>query len=131
MRGLVPAQSNPRLLPVHHQRAISAVHTLPVIFIRSSTNDTDLIVLSIATESWPSKPMGAKFSDESLQKCHVYPSLSHGSGLRGERCSERVNRFDYHQGALSNYESAFQVRVNGGLIRLLQLRVLAFGFFQD
>ena len=88
-------------------------------------------MLSIATESWPSKPMGAQFSDESLQECHVRPSLSHGSGLGGVRYSERVNRFDYHQGALSNYESAFQVRVNGGLIRLLQLRVLAFGFFQD
>jgi hypothetical protein len=77
MRGLVPAQSKPRLLPVHHQQAISAVHPIPVIFIRSSTNETDLTVLSIVTESWPSKMMGAKFSDKSLQECHVCPSLSH------------------------------------------------------
>jgi hypothetical protein len=65
------------VLPVRHQRAISTVHPLPVIFIRSSTNETDLIVLAIATESWPSKPMGAKFSEESLQECHVCPSLRH------------------------------------------------------
>jgi len=35
-------------------------------------------MLSVVTESWPSKPMGAKFSDESLQECHGCPSLSQG-----------------------------------------------------
>jgi len=116
MRGLVPAQSKPRLLPIHDQQAISKAHALPVIFKRGSTNDTDLIMLSIATESWPSKPMRPKFSDESLEKYHVQPSLSHGSGLCGVRYSETVNRFDYHQGALSNYESAVRVRINGSLM---------------
>jgi hypothetical protein len=93
MGGLVPAQSKPRLLPVHHQRAISTAHSLPVIFKRSSTNDTDLIVLSIATESWPSKAMGARFADESLQECHVSPSLSQeqASALRG--CFAPQERF--------------------------------------
>ncbi len=76
MRRLVPSQSKPRLLPIHHQQAISTLHLLPIIFVRGSTNETDLIVLSIDIEPWPSKAMGAKFCDESLQECHVYPSLS-------------------------------------------------------
>ena len=51
------------MLPVHHQQAISTLHPLPVIFISSSTTETDLIdLLAIATHSRPSKPMGAKFS---------------------------------------------------------------------
>jgi hypothetical protein len=79
MRRLIPAQSKPRLLPIHHQQAISALHFLPVVFIRGATDDTDLIVLAAGVESWPSKPMGAEFSDESLQECHVYPSLSYGT----------------------------------------------------
>jgi hypothetical protein len=33
--------------------------------------------LAIATESWPSKPMGAKVCEESLQEFHVCPSLRH------------------------------------------------------
>jgi hypothetical protein len=78
MRGLVPAQSEPRLLPAYHQQAISPVHPLPVVFIGISTNETDLIVLAIATESWPSKLMGAQFPDESLQERHVFPSLPTG-----------------------------------------------------
>ncbi len=53
-----------------------------------STNETDLIVLAIATESWPSKPMGAKFSEESLQEFPVCPSLRNGSELGGVICSE-------------------------------------------
>jgi hypothetical protein len=81
MRRLVPTQSKPRLLPIHRQQAISALHLLPVVFIRGSTDDTDLIVLAAGVESWPSKPMGAKFSDESLQECHVYPSF-----LTGQDC---------------------------------------------
>jgi hypothetical protein len=36
-------------------------------------------VLVTGTESWPTKLMGAKFSDDPLQECHVDPSLSHGS----------------------------------------------------
>jgi hypothetical protein len=76
VRRLVPAQSKRGLFPAYHQQTISAVHRLPVVFIGIATNDTDLIVLSIVTESWPSKPMGAKFSDEPLQECHVCPSLS-------------------------------------------------------
>jgi hypothetical protein len=32
------------------------------------------------------------------------------------RCFERVNRFDYPRGTLSNYESALRVRVNGWLV---------------
>jgi hypothetical protein len=67
-----------RVLPVRHEQAISASHLLPVIFVGSSTNETDLIVLAIATESWPSKPMGAKFSEESPQESHVCRSLPHG-----------------------------------------------------
>jgi hypothetical protein len=47
-------------------RRSGALHPLPVIFIRRSTDDTDLIVLSSIRESWPSKPMRTKFSDESL-----------------------------------------------------------------
>ncbi len=35
-------------------------------------------MLSIVTEAWPSKSVGAKFSDEPLQECHVDPSLSQG-----------------------------------------------------
>jgi hypothetical protein len=66
------------VLSARHQQAISTLHPLPIIFIRSSTNETDLIVLAIATESWPSKPMGAKVCEESLQECHVCPSLRRG-----------------------------------------------------
>jgi hypothetical protein len=84
MRRLVPAQSKPWLLPVHDQQAISALHPLPVIFICSSTTETDLIVLAIATEPWPSKLMGARFCEESLQEFHVCPSLRHGPELGGE-----------------------------------------------
>jgi len=72
------------VLPVRHQQAISALHRFPVILVRSSTNETDLIVLAIAAESWPSKPMGAKFSEESLQEFHICPSLRHGPELGGE-----------------------------------------------
>ena len=78
-----------KVVPPPHQRAISTVHPLPVIFVGSSANQTDLIVLlAIATESWPSKPMGAKFSEESLQESHVCPSLPHGPELGGVICSE-------------------------------------------
>jgi hypothetical protein len=41
------------VLPVRHHQAISASHPLPIIFVGSSTNETDLIVLAIATEPWP------------------------------------------------------------------------------
>jgi hypothetical protein len=71
-----------------HQQAISTVHRFPVILVRSSTNETDLIVLIIATESWPSKPMGAKFTEEPLQESHVCPSLLHGPELGGGTRSE-------------------------------------------
>jgi hypothetical protein len=90
-------QSSPRqgetVLPVRHQQAIGASHPLPVIFVGSSTNETDLIVLAIATESWPRKPMGAKFSEESLQESHVCLSLPQQARLGGGTCSEecRVN----------------------------------------
>ena len=78
-----------KVVPRRHQRAISTLHPLPVIFIRSSTNEADLIVLlAIATESRPSKSMGAKFSEESLQEFHVCPSLRHGPELGGVICSE-------------------------------------------
>jgi len=100
------------VLPVHHQQAISTLHPLPVIFISSSTAETDLIVLAIATHSWPSKPMGAKFCEESLQEFHIYPSLRHGPELGGVIVlKRRVNRFDYVAGTLSNYGSAFRVQV--------------------
>jgi hypothetical protein len=66
------------LLSAHHQQVISAAHPLPVIFIRTPTNETDLIMLSMVAEAWPSKSVGAKFSDEPLQECHVDPSLSQG-----------------------------------------------------
>jgi hypothetical protein len=92
-------QSSPRrgekVLPVRHQQAISTLHPLPVIFIRSSTNETDLIVLAIATQAWPSKLMGATFCEESLQEFHVYPSLRHGPELGGVIVlKRRVNQFD-------------------------------------
>jgi hypothetical protein len=100
------------VLSVHHQQAISTLHPLPVIFISSSTAETDLIVLAIATHSWPSKPMGAKFCEESLQEFHIYPSLRHGPELGGVIVlKRRVNRFDYVAGAFSNYGSAFRVQV--------------------
>jgi hypothetical protein len=66
------------VLPVRHQQAIRALHGLPVILVRSSTNETDLIVLVIVSESWPTKPMGATFSEELLQEGHICPSLRHG-----------------------------------------------------
>ncbi len=66
------------MLPIRHQQAIRTLHPFPVILVRSSTNETDLIVLAIATESWPSKPMGAKFYEESLQEFHDCPSLRNG-----------------------------------------------------
>ncbi len=105
------------MLPGRHQQAISTLHPLPVIFIRSSTNETDLIVLlAIAAESWPSKPMGAKFSEESLQEFHVCPSLRHGPELGGVIVLKwRVNRFDHVAGTLSNYGSAFRVQVTAYL----------------
>jgi hypothetical protein len=66
-----------RVLPVRHQKAISTLHFVPVILVRGSTNETDLIVLVILSESWPTKPMGATFSKELLQG-HICPSLRHG-----------------------------------------------------
>jgi hypothetical protein len=66
------------VLSACHKQAISTAHTLPIIFISSATNETDLIVLAIATESWPRKLMEAQFPDESLQECHVFPSLPTG-----------------------------------------------------
>ncbi len=77
-----------KVVPRRHQQAICTVHPLPVIFIRSSTNEADLIVLAIATEAWSSKPMGAKLSEKSLQEFHVCPSLQHGPELGGVICSE-------------------------------------------
>jgi len=100
------------VVPVRHQRAISTLHPLPVIFISSSTNETDLIVLAIATQSWPRKPMGAKLPEDSLQECHVCRSPRHGPELGGVIVlKRRVNRFDYAAGTLSNYGSAFRVQV--------------------
>lgn len=66
------------VLPVRHQQAISAAHPLPVIFIGSSASETDLIVLAIAAESWPSKPVGAEVSEESLKEFHVVARLRAG-----------------------------------------------------
>ena len=56
-----------RVLPGRHQQAIRASHLLPVILVGGSTNQTDLIVLAVAAESWPGKPMGAQVSEESLK----------------------------------------------------------------
>jgi hypothetical protein len=119
------------VLRVRQQQAISTVHPLPVVFIRRSTNETDLIVLPIATESWPSKPMGAQFSDESLQECHVYPSLRHGPELGGEIVlKKRVNQCDSSRVhfQLTGVHSETGYRLFDGL---LQLRILRFGFLQD
>jgi hypothetical protein len=74
------------MLPGSHQKMISALHPLPVIFISISTNETDLIVLPIDIESWPSEPMGTKFSEESLQEFHVCPRFG-TSRLGGVVCS--------------------------------------------
>jgi hypothetical protein len=95
MQCLALAQSQPTLLSAHHQQTISALHPLPIMFICSSTNETDLIVLVTGTESWPTKLMGAKFSDDPLQKCHVCPPLSHGpdSVALDLFWKRRVNRF--------------------------------------
>jgi hypothetical protein len=67
------------MFPVCYQQAIRTLHFLPVIFVGSSTDETDLIVLAIAAESRPSKLMRAQFAKESLQKFHVCHSLRHGS----------------------------------------------------
>jgi hypothetical protein len=72
-------QSNPRhgerILPGRHEQAIRAAHSLPVIFVGGSTNKADLIVLAVAVESWPSKPVGAEVSEESLKEFHVVARL--------------------------------------------------------
>jgi hypothetical protein len=110
MRRLIPAQSKPRLLTVHHQQTISTVHTLPVIFIRSAANETDLIVLTIATESLPRKPMRARSPDESLQECHGLSFASHGPELGGVICSEKGEWVD-----LTTIGAPFQItRVHCG-----------------
>src|SRR5580692_10330191 len=67
-----------RDLPGRRQQAIGTSHPLPVIFVGGSTNQTDLIVLAIAAESWPSKPMGAQVSEESLKESHVVARLRAG-----------------------------------------------------
>src|SRR5580692_3579241 len=67
-----------RVLPSRHRQAIRASHPLPVILVGGSTNQTDLIVLAIAAESWPSKPMGAQVSEESLKESHVVARLRAG-----------------------------------------------------
>jgi hypothetical protein len=71
-------------------------------------------MLSMVTEAWPSKPVGAKFSDEPLQECHIDPSLSQGQdSVAFELWRKwRVNLFDYHWDTLSNYQSAMRVRAN-------------------
>jgi len=63
---------------VRHQEPIRSLHLRPVILVRSSTSETDLIVLPVRTESRPSKPMGANIYEESLKECHDCPSLRHG-----------------------------------------------------
>jgi hypothetical protein len=118
-------------LPVRHQQAISTVHLLPVILIRRSTNETDLIVLPIATEARPSKPMGAQFSEESLQECHDCLSLRHGPELGGGIVlKRRVNQFDSPRAhfQLTGVHSETGYRPFEGL---LQLRVLRFRLLQD
>jgi hypothetical protein len=65
------------VLPLCHEQAISASHPLPVIFVGSSINEADLIVLAIAAVSWRSKPMGAQFFEVSPQESHVCRSLPH------------------------------------------------------
>jgi hypothetical protein len=102
-----------RVLFVRQQQAINASHAFPVVFVGSSTDEADLIVLAIAVESWPTKLMGAQIAKESLKESHVCCSLPRGAKLGGATCSEkwRVNRFDYFSGTLSNYGSALEVRV--------------------
>jgi hypothetical protein len=60
---------------VRRQQVISSSHLLPVVFVGRSTKDTYLIVLAIAIEPWPSKAVGTKFTEESLQESHVCRSL--------------------------------------------------------
>jgi hypothetical protein len=105
-----------RVLPGRHQQAIGASHLLPVIFVGGSTNQTDLIMLAIAAESWPGKPMGAQVSEESLKEFHVRYSLC-AARLDGAICFEewRVNRLDYDPDTLSNYGSACQAEVTANL----------------
>ena len=95
------------MLFVRRQQVISSSHPLPVVFVGSSAKDAYLIVLAAAIEPWPSKPMGAKFTEESLQESHVCRFLP--ARLGGViRCEEwRVNRFDYRAVTFSNYESAY------------------------
>ena len=97
-----------RVLPGRHQQAIGASHLLPVIFVGGSTNKTDLIVLAIAAESWPGKPVGAQVSEESLKEFHCPLLALRRARLDGAICFEewRVNRLDYDQETLSNYGSA-------------------------
>jgi hypothetical protein len=101
------------VLFVRQQQAINALHPFPVVFVGSSTDETDLVMLAIAVESWPTKLMGAQIAKESLKESHVCCPLPRGAKLGGATCSEkwRVNRFDSYSGILSNYGSASEVRV--------------------
>ena len=75
-------RSSPRraeiVLFVGQQPAINASHRLPVVFVGIPTDETDLIVLAIAVESWPTKLMGAQIAKESLQESHVCCSFCAG-----------------------------------------------------
>ena len=64
-----------RGLFVRQQQAVNASHPFPVVFVGSSTDEADLIVLAVAPEPWPTKLMGAQIAEESLQESHVCCSL--------------------------------------------------------
>jgi hypothetical protein len=66
------------VLFVGQEPAIDASHRLPVVFVGIPTDETDLIVLAIAVESWPTKLMGAQIAKESLQESHVCCSFCAG-----------------------------------------------------
>ena len=61
-------------MSIQPQQTTGGAHIVPVVLIGSATSEADLIVLTVAAESWPSKTMRATSSENPLQKAHLLHS---------------------------------------------------------
>ena len=97
------------------------MHSIPVILIRSTARETDLIVSAVVVKSRPGKTVRATSSEDTLQKAHC--ALLCGESvvaisLRGRLTTIRVSaRLDVFRGELPSVRAKVcLVEVAGKLI---------------
>jgi len=91
-----------RSLQIQGEQSAGRAHPVPVVFVRGTAAQTDLVVAAIVVEPWPGKTVRATSSEDPLQESHLRAPLlgnapqpfgADGDSSFGQtRCSEAYFR---------------------------------------